>query len=174
VEEQKGALVSQVMPDSAADKAGLQAGDIILSVDGRKVDNANELRNAIGLKRSGETVELQVLRDGKTRRLEAELGEQADAGAVAAEELHAGLQGAELETLDSSSPRFEGQEGVLVTNVVPGSPAAQRGLRPGDVITAVNRQRVGNLAEFRQAAGDGQSLLLNIRRGSGTLLLPIR
>ncbi len=174
VEESQGALISQVMPDSAAEEAGLQAGDIIVSVDGEPVSNANELRNAIGLKRSGDTVRLEVIRDGDTRRVKATLGEQAADVQVAAEELHPGLQGADLETLDESSPRYEGESGVLVSNVVPGSPAAQRGLRPGDVIIAVNRRRVSSLGDLQAIAENAQSLLLNIRRGSTTLILPIR
>jgi S1-C subfamily serine protease len=118
-------------------------------------------------------VVLEVLRDGRERTIRAKLGEQAASEQVAAAELHPGLQGAELETLDAGSPRFEGQAGVLVANVAPGSPAAQRGLRPGDIITGVNRQKVENLADFRSHA-QGQSLLLNIRRGNTNLILPIR
>ncbi|NHA14058.1 DegQ family serine endoprotease [Thioalkalivibrio sp. XN279] len=174
VKDNKGALVSQVMPDSAAEKAGVQAGDIIRKVDGKTIDDANALRNAVGLKRSGDTVVLEVLRDGRERTIRARLGEQAASEQVAAADLHPGLQGAELETLDASSPRFEGQAGVLVANVAPGSPAAQRGLRPGDIITGVNRQKVENLADLRSHAAEGQSLLLNIRRGNANLILPIR
>jgi Do/DeqQ family serine protease len=173
VKETQGALVSQVMADSAAEKAGVKAGDIIRKVDGKSISNANDLRNTIGMKRGGDSVELEVLRDGRTRKIKAKLGEQATPVQVSADQIHPGLEGAELETLDASSPQFEGETGVLVSSVAPGSPAAQRGLRPGDVITAVNRNRVNSLAEFQQHA-TGQSLLLNIKRGSATLLLPIR
>ncbi len=173
VKETQGALVSEVMADSAAEKAGVKAGDIIRSVDGKTINNANELRNAIGLKRSGETVQLEIIRDGRRRNIKAMLGEQATAVQVAAQDIHQGLLGAELETLDASSPRYEGEAGVLVANVAPGSPAAQRGLRPGDVIIGVNRRKVTNLKEFQEGA-QGQSLLLNIRRGNANLILPIR
>lgn len=174
VKEQKGALVSQVLPDSAAEKAGIQAGDVIVSVEGKPVASGNELRNAIGLKRSGEKVTVELLRDGKKQRVTADLGEQQAAAQVAAADIHDGLRGAEFENLDESSPRFQGQPGVLVANVAPGSPAAQSGLRPGDIIVAVNRQRVSNTRELQQAAEGSPSILLNVRRGSGTLLLPIR
>ena len=174
VKEQKGALVSQVLPDSAAEKAGIQAGDVIVSVDGKSVESGNELRNAIGLKRSGEKVAIELIREGKKQRVTASLGEQQAAAQVAAADIHDGLRGAELENLDESSPRFQGQPGVLVANVAPGSPAAQSGLRPGDIIVAVNRQRVSNTRELQQAAEGSPSILLNVRRGSGTLLLPIR
>jgi Do/DeqQ family serine protease len=173
VKETQGALVSQVMADSSAEKAGVKVGDIIRKVDGKAINNAQDLRNTIGLKRSGDTVELELLRDGRARKVRAQLGEQTPSVQVAAEDIHQGLQGAELETLDASSPRYEGEAGVLVANVAPGSPAAQRGLRPGDVIIGVNRRKVTNLNEFQENA-QGQSLLLNIRRGNATLLLPIR
>jgi Do/DeqQ family serine protease len=173
VKETQGALVSQVMPDSAAENAGIKVGDIIRTVDGKAISNANDLRNTIGLKRSGDTIELEVLRDGKKRKLKAQLGEQAVAVQVSAMDIHPGLQGAELETLDASSPQFSGEAGVLVSSVEAGSPAAQRGLRAGDVIIGVNRRKVSNLGEFQQYA-QGQSLLLNIRRGNANLILPIR
>jgi Do/DeqQ family serine protease len=173
VKETQGALVSQVMPDSAAEKAGIKVGDIIRTVDGKAISNANDLRNTIGLKRSGDTVELEVLRDGKKRKIKAQLGEQAVAMQVSAMDIHPGLQGAELATLDASSPQFSGEAGVLVASVEAGSPAAQRGLRAGDVIIGVNRRKVSNLGEFQQYA-QGQSLLLNIRRGNANLILPIR
>ena len=173
VEATQGALVSQVLPDSAAEKAEIEVGDIIRSVDGKAIDSANELRNAIGLKRSGETVELEVLRNGKERRIRVKLGEQARQEQVAAAEIHPGLQGAELETLTAGSDNYDGRPGVLVAAVEPNSPAAQRGLRPGDVIVGVNRRAVSNVEELRDAAR-GQSLLLNLRRGNTNLILPIR
>jgi len=173
VKETQGALVSQVMADSAAEKAGIKVGDIIRTVDGKAISNANDLRNTIGLKRSGDAVELEVLRDGKKRKIKAQLGEQATAVQVSAMDIHPGLQGAELATLDASSPQYSGEAGVLVASVEDGSPAAQRGLRAGDVIIGVNRRKVSNLGEFQQSA-QGQSLLLNIRRGNANLILPIR
>lgn len=173
IKESQGALVSQVMPESAAERAGVKVGDVIRSVDGKSISNANDLRNTIGLKRSGDTVELEIIRDKRKRTIKAKLGEQASQVQVAAQDIHPGLQGAELETLDASSPRYEGEVGVLVANVAPGSPAAQRGLRPGDVIIGVNRRKVSNLGELQQAA-QGQALLLNIRRGNANLILPIR
>ncbi|HKK02304.1 MAG TPA: DegQ family serine endoprotease [Gammaproteobacteria bacterium] len=173
IEETTGAMVSQVVPESAADKAGIEAGDIIRKVDGEAIENANALRNTIGLKRSGATVTLEILRDGKKRTIKAKLGEQARTAQLDAQEIHPGLQGAEFETLDPATPDYEGQSGVLITSVAPGSPAAQRGLRTGDLITGVNREKVSNLADLQEHA-QGRSLLLNIRRGNANLLLPIR
>ena len=102
------------------------------------------------------------------------LGEQAAVEQVAAAELHPGLEGADLVDADPSNPERGGQAGVLVAAVEAGSPAAQRGLRAGDVIVAVNRQRVASVSELRDAGEGANSLLLNIRRGTTQLLLPIR
>jgi Do/DeqQ family serine protease len=173
VKESQGALVSQVLPGSSAEKAGVKVGDIIRGVDGKTVAGANELRNAIGMKRSGSTVELDIIRDGRNRTVKAQLGEQVEPLQVSAQEIHPGLQGAEFQTLDAESSTSNGASGVLVANVEQGSPAAQRGLRTGDIIVGVNRSKVNNLRELQQAAG-GQSLLLNIRRGNAQLILPIR
>jgi serine protease Do/serine protease DegQ len=175
VDNIQGALVSQVVPGSAADNAGIVPGDIVTEVNGEKIKSATELRNAIGLLRIGDKADLRVVRDGKTMKVSAVLGEQAAAAEeLAAVELHPGLDGAELVDADPSNPDRGGQEGVLVATVEAGSPAAQRGLRAGDVIVAVNRRRVASVAELREASEGASSLLLNIKRGSTQLLLPIR
>ncbi|MGB5210807.1 MAG: DegQ family serine endoprotease [Gammaproteobacteria bacterium] len=172
VDEISGALISQVVPDSAAYKAGLEPGDIITSVNGEKIKSATELRNAIGMQRVGAKVRLEIVRDGDTRNLTAELGEGVtSAEPVTAADIHQGLAGAELTDADTASG---GPAGVLVASVANGSPAAQRGLRAGDVIVAVNRQRVANVQALRDAAEGSPSLLLNIKRGNTALLLPIR
>jgi serine protease Do/serine protease DegQ len=172
VDEISGALISQVVPDSAAAEAGLQPGDIITRVNDEKVKSATELRNAIGMQRVGTKVRLEIVRDGNTRTVTAELGEGASAAEpVTAADIHQGLAGAELTDADTSSG---GPAGVLVASVANGSPAAQRGLRTGDIIIAVNRQRVSNVQALRDAAEGSQSLLLNIKRGNTALLLPIR
>ena len=115
-----------------------------------------------------------LVRDGKTYTTTAKLGEQRVEEQVAAADIHPGLEGAELADSDPRNPERGGMPGVFVVSVTPGSPAHQRQLRAGDVIVAVNRTRVASVAEFRQAAEGSPSLLLSIRRGSTTLLLPIR
>ncbi len=170
---EQGALVSRVMPGSAAEKAGIKTGDVVMTVDGEAVKGATELRNAIGLKRVGDEVELSIHRDGKTRTIEARLGGQNEEPQVAAADLHRGLDGAELATLDGATPGYEDVEGVIVSSVERGSPAALRGLRAGDVITHVNRKPVRTLEEFREAAGDAQSLGLTVQRDDTEMLLPI-
>jgi serine protease Do/serine protease DegQ len=174
VEEIQGALISQVVAGSAAEQAGLQAGDIITAVNSEPVKSAAELRNAIGMLRIDEKVKIQYVRDGKTFTTTAKLGEQEVQEQVSAADIHPGLEGAELADSDPGNPEMGGRPGVFVLSVEPGSPAHQRQLRAGDVIVAVNRTRVTSVADFREAAQGSPSLLLSIRRGNTTLLLPIR
>jgi Do/DeqQ family serine protease len=165
----QGAMVSQVLQGSAADKAGIEAGDIITMVNGEAVRNAAELRNRIGLMRVGDNVDVTLLRDGKQKRVTATIREAApDSGA--AEDLHASLAGADL--VDTAPDAKTA--GVLVRTVAPQSPAAQLGLRNGDVIVAVDRARVESLAKFREAVKGLDGFWLTIRRDNQTLLLPVR
>jgi Do/DeqQ family serine protease len=163
-----GALVSNIEPGSAAEKAGLQVDDIIVRVDDKKIDDSRELANAIGLKGSGERVDIEFVRDGKSRNVTAVLGQQSDSRSTGTE-IHPGLDGAQFATSSTS-----GVGGVEVVDVEPGSPAAQRGLRPGDTIVAVNRQSVGNLRELRSIAQGNRILFLLVQRGDRQLMLQIR
>ncbi len=174
VEEIQGALISQVVSGSAADKAGLKAGDIVTRVNKENIKSAGELRNAIGLLRIGDEVDIEYVRDGEKMKTTATLGEQATEEQISASDIHSGLEGAELVDADPGNPERGGMAGVFVVSVQPGSPAHQRQIRAGDVIVAVNRTRVDSVAEFRQVAEGSASLLLSIRRGNTTLLLPIR
>jgi Do/DeqQ family serine protease len=162
----QGALVSQVVEGSAAEKAGIKAGDIITAVNGKAVKDASGLRNSIGMLSIGERVDVALLRDGKPRRVTAVIGERDAAAEAEAAGLHRGLEGADL--VDAQGG------GVQIRSVAEGSPAAQRGLRANDVITGVGRTRVTNLAEFRRATEGAAAFVLQIRRGSAMLVIPIR
>ena len=167
---ERGALISEVVTNSAAEESGLKVDDIIVAVDDDEITSASELRNAIGLKGSGESVDITYVRDGKTRETSAVLGEQAVASSVG-DEIHPGLQGAQFATHTGSSGA---DAGVEVTEVEPSSPAAQRGLLAGDVISAVNRQAVRNVQQFRELAGGSRILFLLVQRDNRQLMLQIR
>ncbi len=176
VDSTAGALVTAVSTDSAAERAGLQIGDIIVSVNDQPVAGPVELRNAIGLMRPGDRVEVAFIRDGRTRTVEAELGEL-NAPALADEalsDIDPMFEGAEFVTNNDLQPNYNGLAGVLVTTVEGGSPAAQRGLRAGDVITHVNRQRVNTVAEAREIVENAGSVILQIQRNGRGLLLLMR
>ena len=167
-EVDSGALVSNIEPGSAAEKAGLLVDDIITRVDDKKIDNSRELANAIGLKGSGEEIGIEFVRDGKSHTVTATLGQQS-VSRSAGTEIHPGLAGAQFATSSTSTAG-----GVVVTEVEPGSPAAQRGLRSGDVIIAVNRRPVQDLRELRAVAQGNRILFLLVRRGDRQLMLQIR
>ncbi len=170
LKEPTGALVARVIPGSPADKAGLQAEDIILEVNGKPIRDFNHLRNEIGLMRVGEKVTLTVLRDGRRKRLTARIGEDEQQTADGSR-IHPGLAGAQLGPIVEDHPLAGKLKGVLVQDVDPRSPAARAGLRPGDVITSVNRKPIDSVDELRRAAAGAPQLLLHLRRGNGALFL---
>lgn len=170
----RGAVVAQVIPDSPAAKAGLKPEDIVLEANGREVQNMAQLRNTVGLMRVGEKVELKVLREGKTRNVTVVVGKDSEE-AASAEGLHPSLAGATFGKLDEATAKSAQTKGILVQKVIPGSPAARAGLRDGDIIIAVNRERVEDMAKFNKLAGvkDGQ-LLMHVQRGDGALFIIVR
>ena len=163
-----GALITRVEPGSAAEDAGLQVDDIIVGVNDKKIAGAAELRNTIGLMRSGDEVEIEYYRDNDKRKASTALGQQRATASVGAE-IHPGLVGAQF--AEASAAR---EDGVEVTAVEPGSPAAQRGLRAGDIITAINRRPVRSLAELNEIASSSRILFLLVQRGDRALMLQIR
>jgi serine protease Do/serine protease DegQ len=166
----RGALITEVVPGSAADESGLHIDDIIIAVDDDEISNASELRNAIGLRGSGEDVKITYIRDGETRVTTAVLG-RAQVGRSAGTDIHPGLAGAEFSTYTTSS---NVEAGVEVTAVQDGSAAAQRGIRTGDIITAVNRRAIRNVQQLREIAGTNRILFLLVQRGERSLMLQIR
>jgi Do/DeqQ family serine protease len=165
----QGAVITGVQAGSPAAKAGLEAGDIVLSINGRKVKNSMDVRNAVGLLGVNEKVAVQVLHKGETQTVEAKIAEpkitQEDG-----KKIHAKLSGTVLKDLEPGS----GGEGVLIEKIHTASPAYQAGLRPGDLIVMANRQPVRNLSDLRAAARGSQELLLNIQRGGGGFFLLLR
>jgi Do/DeqQ family serine protease len=162
----QGALVSQVVDGSAAEKAGVKAGDVITAINGKPVKDASALRNTIGLLRIGDRVDVSLLRDGKPRRITAVISERDAEAEAKSSGLHSGLEGADLADAQGG--------GVLIRSVADGSPAAQRGLRANDVILAVGRTRVANLADFQRATEGASAFVVQIRRGNAMLVIPIR
>ena len=173
LDEAMGALVSQVVPGSAADEAGIQAGDVILAIDGRPVEDSTELRNMIGLMRIGTELEITYIRDGEEGRMRASTGASSSQILAESEAVNK-LKGAEFRDIDPSHPRYGAVEGVLVAEVEEASVAQRNGLRTGDIVTAVNRVKVRSMAEFSEAAANtGGAIALNILRGDARLFLVI-
>ncbi len=167
-EVDRGALITGIEPGSAADDAGLRVDDIIVGVDDTRIDNHRELANAIGLRGSGDSVQIDYYRDGRQRTVTAELGQRM-AQQISGDAIHPGLDGASFATASATA-----NNGVEVASVEADSAAAQRGLRAGDIITAVNRQPVQNLQQLREVASSDRILFLLVRRGDRQLMLQIR
>jgi serine protease Do/serine protease DegQ len=165
--ESTGALVAGVSPGSSAERAGIKTGDIITSINGVSMKGAGELRNAIGMLRVGDKVEIGFLRDGKPQKLTALIAERSEAETANAVEINAGLEGADLVDAPSGG-------GVLVRSVQEGSPAAQAGIKANDLIVGVGRTPVANTKTFREAAKGAIVLVLNVRRGTQVFLIPVR
>lgn len=170
----KGALVSEVVRGSAADKAGIKVGDIVLAVNDKKVRNAGDLRNSIGLVRVGDRMRIKVLRDGRERKLVAKVGKP-QLTSIDGGKIYNRLSGAEFSEIDPSSPFYGKIEGVVVTGVDPGSSAWRAGLRKGDVVSEVNRRRIDSIKDFKSIAERAsKGLLLNIQRGNSALFVMVR
>ncbi|MFM1015981.1 serine endoprotease DegP [Yersinia enterocolitica] len=166
VDAQKGAFISQVLPKSAAAKAGIKAGDVIVSMNGKAINSFAGFRAEIGTLPVGSKMTLGLLRDGKPVNVEVTL-EQSSQTQVDSGNLYTGIEGAELSNSD-----VNGKKGVKVDSVKPGTAAARIGLKKGDVIMGVNQQPVQNLGELRKILDTKPSVLaLSIQRGDTSLYL---
>jgi S1-C subfamily serine protease len=163
----EGALVSQVVDGSPAQKAGIHTGDVIVSVNNQPVKSNGELRNAIGLLRVGDKVEVGLLREGKPLRVTAVIADTTASQAGPVENIHRAFEGAAL----ADAPD---EGGALIKSVEPGSAAAQSGLRNNDVIVGANRGKVSNLQQLRERAKGTSVLVLEVRRGNTIILIPLR
>ncbi len=168
-----GVIVREVLPDGGAEAAGVEPGDVIVSLDGEEVIGSRDLRARVGLAQIGEKVELGIIRDGKRRRLKATI-EMASPATVAGADTTPKLAGARLGDLAPDHQLFDRVRGVAVLEVTPGSPAWLAGLRASDVILRANYQRVTNVGELDQLVADANGLLLHIRRGERRLFIIVR
>jgi Do/DeqQ family serine protease len=169
--EVKGALVSAVSEGSPAEKAGVKRGDVITAIDGQVVKDSNSLRNTVSRLKPGSTVNLKVLRGGQEKQLSVRLAEmprtaKGDSSGSSAPSGTPGALGLALQPGDS---------GLEVTNVDPSGPAADAGIRVGDVLEEVNGAPVKSSADVRAALGKskGKPALVLVRRGEQTLYVAV-
>jgi serine protease Do/serine protease DegQ len=169
----QGALIGQVVDDSPADKAGLKQGDVITAVNGKKVKNAQQLSSYIGIRSVGTKLTLTVYRDGKKKTVDTKIGKRTSETSAATGG-HSKL-GASFGNIDKDSPLYGQVKGVVVEHVKSNGKAAEAGLRSGDVIVAVQRHPVQNLAQFNKALASykNQTLLFTVRRGNSAFFVTI-
>ena len=178
----KGVLVSEVVQGSPAEKAGLLRGDIILRFDGKEIKNAHMLSQMAAATAPNTQAKIDLLRNGEEKTISVELGTmpEGEQNIVSPEEKSDwGMRVQELTPQLAHQLGLEpGTTGVVISEVNNGSPAAAAGLRPGDLITEVNREAIKNLNDYRQAlqkVKKGENLLLLIKRAGGsfyTVLTP--
>ncbi len=167
-ENTKGVLIPDVSEDSAAGKAGVKKGDIVIEFEGKTVNKANELQRKVAMLKPGTKVELVVLRDGKRKKITVELGERPAEQMIAAESKVMEKLGISIQNLTDELAEhlgYENTEGVVVTEVEYGSRAESAGIRRGMLITEVNRKTVKNTKEFKEAIEPA------VKKGSVVLLV---
>lgn len=177
-----GALVSDVVEDSPAEKAGLKRDDVIVAFNGGDVLDASDIRNAVGLIEPGERADITYLRDGKRRTtridVEAVSEDDEESGVVNTEKeelASESFSGAELTDIPSDLDLRGGDEGVYVSTVERGSKAQRAGLRKGDIIRAVNRQDIIDLDDFEDATeGEEGPFALSVERNGSTFYVAVK
>lgn len=166
VDAQRGAFVSQVLPKSSAAKAGIKAGDIVVSVNGKAIASFAALRAQVGSLPVGSKMALGLIRDGKPLTVDVEL-QQSSQVKVDSGTIYTGIEGA-----DFSNYHAKGVKGVKVDSVKAGSAADRIGLKKDDVILGVNQQAIANLGDLRKILDTKPSVLaLSIQRGDSTIYL---
>jgi serine protease Do len=180
LEGESGALVSKIEPGSPAEDGGLASGDVILEFDGRKIDEMEALPRYVAESPVGKKVELVVLRKGKRKTLDLELGELDSGVAVASAEVEAkepryGITVQDLSPEIAAQLGLDGAEGVLISRVTPGTPADEAGLRQRDVILEVNQQRIRDRKEFASALENtDRGALFLVRRGDSEVFVAVK
>ena len=175
LDKPEGALVSSVEDGGPADKAGLESGDIVRKIDGQPVVTAGDLPAALGMRSPGDRVELEIWRDGKSKTITAKLGDAGDR--VASAEPQAapehGEVGLAVRPLQPAERAEAGVSHGLVVAQVSG-PAAAAGIRPGDLLLAVNGKPVSSAEDVRELidASDRSAALL-IQRGGDRIFVPV-
>ena len=184
LKEAKGILISGVQQGGPAEKAGLRSGDVILQMNGKELDDSNELRNEVAAMGPGNDITLLVLRNGHRQEFHVKLGELNEQNAEQQNQQGGGngsaaKLGVELSPLTSDLAQQlqlpHGVQGVVVTSVDPSGAAAEAGIQEGDVIEQVNRQQVKTPADVRDAVAksNGKPVLLLINRGGQRVFVAV-
>lgn len=175
----EGALVTSVVKDSPAEKAGLQVEDIVLKVNDKPVDSAGSLRNAVYILKPGTRINLTIMRKDKLVQVPVTIGDFKEASPAVSSPQKTQL-GLEVDNLTADAARTLGytdETGVVITKVNPNSVAGLAGLKKGALIISVNRQKVDNVQQFNDALNNApkdRPVLLQIRQGNQHLFVSLR
>jgi len=179
--DDKGALVSKVMPDGPAAKAGIERGDVIVEFNGQAIGDWNELPRQVALTPVDQKVPVVLMRKGKRMSVNAVVAKleepepQEIAKAETAGPAAFGLRVQDVTDEIAEQLGLDDKNGVVVTAVAPGSPAEEAGLHRGDVILEVDRYAVKNTAQLREKLDEAdEGTLLLVKRGDATLFIPLK
>jgi serine protease Do len=170
--------VAEVLKNSPAERAGVKVGDIIMEFDRKEIKDSVDLPPLVARVTPGTTVPLKILREGKELSLALTVGEMKENEVVtAASEGDSGLTVQPVTPEIAQSLGMDRAEGLVITQVTPGSAADEAGLRTGDLIAQINRRPVKNLADYNREIArteKGKSVLFLVRRGQGSLFLALK
>ena len=180
LKESEGVLVADIVEGAPAEKSGLKRGDVIVSMDGKKTGDAHTLSRTVASTKPGTKVAFGVIRNGKKLDIPVVIGTMPEEGQAPAQTRKETSWGMSVQNLTPEmAERFgwdQDERGVVITDVQPGSSAAEQRLRPGDLIKEVNRQRIQNLRDYNQAmqkAKKDEGLLLLVKRGESTFYVAL-
>ncbi len=181
LEEAEGVLIGDVIPDSPAEESGLERGDVIVSVNGIEVNNPQELQDAVRDIEIGQQAQLLVKRDGRESTFLVEIAEMPSDERIETKEkvfsVQTGLRVEKVTPEIAQEANLPWVKGLVITDVVPGSSADERGLRSGDIILEANRREVSNLEDWEEIISGlkaGDTFLLLVYRDSHTYYVPVK
>jgi len=173
----EGALVGDVIPNSPAEKAGIKRGDVIVKFDQSEVRTMESLPKIVGSTTPGKAVKVEVIRDGKKKVLDVTIAILKDEEIKVAARNPIGIQVQDITPDIAQSLKLGDVEGVLVSDVTPGEAGGEAGLKRGDIISEVNRQKVKNTGDYNQVAGklkSGDTALMLVKRGGTTIYIAVK
>jgi len=165
----QGVVISQVVENSAASKAGLEAGDVVSSINDEPVKSASAMRNMVGLMRVGAKMDIVVIRDGEEKELTAYIEDEVEQS-IAGEKLNPRLTGATIQSHEETGAKY-----LMLADVERGTPAWNARLRKGDLILSVNRAPVKTLSDIKKMVKfNDKQILFNVQRGQTALFILIQ
>jgi serine protease Do len=179
LKEKKGALVSEVVTGSPAEKAGIQQGDVIMEFDGKAVADSQELPRMVASTPVGKSVNVKLWRNGKALDQQVKVSEMEENIEVSKTASHNKTLGIAVQNLTPEMARrlrLKSETGVVVTRVESGSPAADAGIQTGDIIREVNRtpvKSVEDLVQKLEQAKDQNNILLLVQRGQNNMFAAV-
>ena len=173
----EGALVGDVIPNSPAEKAGIQRGDVIVNFDGHEVRTMESLPKIVGGTTPGKAVKVEIIRDGKRKNLNVTIAILKDEEIKVAALDPLGIQVQDITPDIAKSLNLKGVEGVLVSDVTPGLAGGEAGLKRGDIIAEVNRKKIKNMSDYNRVTAKlkrGATALMLVKRGGTTIYIAVK